>query len=104
MNFFISHAYIYDNKWSKSPQGSELDKLRALASKKFLKLLEIFECEKTVRDEYAAAEEAVGQEMMNITFVKRKFTARGLCEMLQKVARIGTEFKIYTHVRSWLHA
>jgi hypothetical protein len=67
-------------------QGSEIEKLRSLASAKFLKLLEIFDSEKTITDEY---DDAAKQNMMNITFVKRKFTARSLCEMLQQAAKLG---------------
>ena len=81
--------------------GTEMEKIRALVSTKFLKLLDIYESEKVVLDKYAG-DEAEGQEMINITFVMRKFTARALCMMLQKVAKEGKNLPSYKLIFTFL--
>ena len=81
--------------------GTEMEKIRALVSTKFLKLLDIYESEKVVLDKYAG-DEAEGQEMISITFVMRKFTARALCMMLQKVAKEGKNLPSYKLIFTFL--
>jgi RNA-splicing ligase RtcB len=79
---------VVDRLFRECP-GGQLEKMRALTSKKFQKLLDIFVEDKIVRDKYVNGEDATGQEMRNITFVMRQFLAQTLCRMLREVSGLG---------------